>query len=227
MKPMKYLLSLIILILVGCTICGTGEEGDSPCFPWSRKKGYTRCDDGTVYKRLTYDIQDVAFRFKKERRLKLEDSNFWYNGELQKIRLDFSTMELLDLCEARFLLVDLVEDLIKTLKKDEVLMAGLYHPKTIDPDIIEIYIDFKCYFGRYIDFEYIGWISMEEGCVNYYAFDMRTDRLDWWQRRSEPYIESRTVVMATREAEEAWNKAHQEKPGPLEEERFRFEPNTP
>lgn len=212
------LLTLLVTLLVGC---GRNTSTEDTGFPWFRKKGVTRCNNGVIYERLVYHTQHLALKYKKERRLKLEDSNYWYEESLNKVRLDFSSMALVDFCDARFLLVDLVEDLIAAMEADNELMTQL-EQRYISPNIFEVYIDFKSYMGK-VDMDYVGWISLEKGCANYYAFDMRTNQLDWWHRRSETYVESRAVVNATRQAEKDWEEAHKPEEEALKEERFRYD----
>lgn len=214
-------LSILILFVALLTGCGQSVSFKDCKFPWLREKEYTRCDDGVVFERFMYHVQHLAIKYREVSNLNLEDSNIWYGDSIEKIRLDFSSMALVEFCDARALLVDLVDDLLKNMEEDQLLMNRL-DLATLDPNIFEVYIDFKSWFGKKVDLRYVGWVSLENGCANYYAFDMRTHDLDWWHRRSETFVESRAIVYAMRQAEADWKEANKADPELLEEDRFRL-----
>lgn len=181
--------------------------------------------DRYVYDRIICHVADMAVKFNHERRMKLENSTLQYDGEIQSMRLDFSTMALLELQEARELLVDITEDFLSRINSDSTITASLAHGY-LSPEALEIQIDFRCWMGKLVDFDYAGWVTLKYGWAHYYAFDMRTNKLDWWQLRNETYYETRKIVECTRAAEAAWKKKEEEIYGPraLEGERFLYTP---
>lgn len=218
---MKRIISLatLLVLLIGCASDVVLDE--EPIFPWLRARGVTKCDNGIIFQRLITNVQAVALKYEKERRLKLLDSHIYYDERLSKIRLDFSSMALLQFYEARYLLVDLVDDLIASFEADNVLMGELGEDR-INPNVMEVYIDFKPYIAKFVLFDYVGWVTLVDGMASYWAFDMRTERLDYLHYRVESYPESRAIARAMREAQTNWDKAHEPEPGILEKERFRY-----
>lgn len=218
------LLSLVTLFLAGC--CGMFPPDVEECLPWSRtppRQDIRTCADGQIYNQIMHQVARTQTKFAHERRLKLENSLVYYDGCVTKIRLDFSTMALLELCEARELLVDIVEDFLKRINSDSIITSRLCD-RYLTPDHLQIEIDFKSWMGKLMDLDYIGWVSLKGGCASYYAFDMRTNQLDWWHRRSESYPESRAVVINMREAEKEWQEQQKIAPSALDDERYIFSP---
>lgn len=216
------LLPLVTFLLAGC--CGMIPCDVQECFPWNRGKqtdDVRTCSDGQIYDQIMYQVARTQTKFAHEKRLKLENSLVFYDGCVTKIRLDFSTMALLELCEARELLVDIVEDFLKRVNSDSILTSRLCQ-RYLSPDHLQIEIDFKSWMGRLMDMDYIGWVSLKNGCAGYYAFDMMSQNLDWWHRRNETYAESRAVVMNMREAEKEWKEAQDKNPSAFDDERYIF-----
>jgi hypothetical protein len=179
--------------------------------------------DRYVYDRIMMHVAEMAVKFSHERRMKLENSTLQFDGCIQTMRLDFSTMALLEFQQGREILVDITEDFLNRINSDSTIAPLLCHD-VLTPADLEIQIDFKCWMGRLVDFDYVGWITLKNGWAHYYAFDMRTDRLDWWQLRNETYYQSYKVVEYTRQAEAEWKQQEIEKLGPsaFAEDRFLY-----
>lgn len=229
----RYLLLILSLacLFSGCNYCLSNMLPRDVCetLPWN-SRGYPpsylvdyELNDRFVYDRILCHVADMAVKFSHERRMKLENSTLQYDGGIQSMRLDFSTMALLELEEGRELLVDITEDFLNRINSDGAITA-LLPTGVLSSDDLEVQINFRCWLGKLVDFDYAGWITLKNGWAHYYAFDMRTNRLDWWQLRNETYYESYKIVQCTREAEAAWDKMELEKLGPsaLEEDRFMY-----
>lgn len=200
--------------------------------PWNSRGNYpesyfieNEMYDRYVYDRIMLHVAQMAVKFNHERRMKLENSTLQFDGCIQTMRLDFSTMALLELQEGREILVDITQDFLKRINSDSTIAKALCNGFLSAHDI-EVQIDFRCWMGKLVDFNYVGWITLKRGWAHYYAFDMRTDTLDWWQLRNETYYESLKIVEYTRQAENEWLKYEEEKkgPSPFKEDRFIFKP---
>lgn len=195
---MRYLLSLLtsLVLLLGTSGCclkwcyyGSGE--------WVQKI------DGSE---VTYAIQHYLPYLRHVHRLRLEDSGVYYHDTIHTVRMEFISMDVWELCDARELLVDVVEGLLLELNRNPILAPQfLEYPLTADS--LEIYIRFESFEGDYVDPYYVGWMSLEHGLVMFYAANIREDGENCWDWRSEPYYKSREFVLYGREAENLFKMA--------------------
>lgn len=146
--------------------------------------------------------------------LRLETSGIYTadNGS-KKIRLVYISQDILDLCEARSLLVDVIEGMA-----DYVKLSGV--PLSVND--IDLRINFESFFGLYVDPLYNGYILLQDGVVGYYAFKdkVKDNTENFWYERIEPYFKSYQFVTVTRKAEESYRNAHPLHPPSTLEERF-------
>lgn len=153
-------------------------------------------------------IQEMAAELKHARHLHLEQANTYYNEEgIHTVQLNFISQDILEMCEARMLIVDLVGTLLSKYNEDPLLFpelagGGLYAHN------LEIYIDFESYYIKYVDPFYVKWICMEDGGISFYTAD--ADDLDKnnWHVKRESFYTSRDIVFYQRRGEEAYNTAH-------------------
>ncbi len=128
-----------------------------------------------------------------------EDSN-----TINRIRLIYHSMKLYEMCEARALLVDLVEGFIQKVNDDPVVSAQLTNgPFTADD--LEVDILLESYYGKFVNAAFVGWIYLEQGMAYYYAFDIYDNRIDTYHSRVEPYYKSLTFVNIDKEIKEKMN----------------------
>lgn len=167
-------------------------------------------------------VLDYANDLKHDKHLNLEDSTVYYGNYgnyIEKIRLKFVTQNILEMCEARELLVDVAEGYLDRLNEDPVL-GPLIASYPILAENLEIYICFESYLVRYVDKRYIAWVVLEEGLAYYYAgtitneFDIWDRDSENWHQRVEPYSKSVQIVAINREAEKMYQERHP-KPGSL------------
>lgn len=155
---------------------------------------------------------DVVLRYstalKYEKNLNLEDSFVCYeNGKAKSVRMDFISQDVISLCEARFLLVDLVEGFLKEINRtrDAVGESVKGH---FSPDDLEIYIHYECDYVGYVDTAYIGWIRLKDGISVFYAGDIDSYTQDFWHSRQEPYSKSLEIATVMRDSEAAYKATH-------------------
>lgn len=157
---------------------------------------------------------------KKYKHLILEDSQAFFEGKkLKRIQLEFSTQNVMELKEARDLLVDTVDELLARLN-DEVLITEAAGGE-LDPCNLDVYINFESYYGLFVDPTYIGFMSLRDGIVSFYAFDWKECYRDCWKRRLEYYWQSRNIVMFEKEAKWIEEQSNAGKSA-LENERYRI-----
>lgn len=171
---------------------------------------------------LSRIIWDFTTELKYDKRLHLEESRICVGPEKSTIYLEFISQSLLEMCDARQLLVYVVEGLLERIN------AGYpsYHlsPFPITADQLDISIIFECFYGIYDDPFYIGWITLQEGMAYYYAFNVENRKLDFWHTRNEAYFQSRLFAQEQKEAEDKYKAAHPVKPpSKLQKERFQPE----
>ncbi len=179
-----------------------------------------RCVPASVQEQMTRHATATATKFHFEERLFFEDSKYYCNpGQIYAARFDFSSMALLELKEARELLVDVVEDYLARVNSDPLIQPYLING-ALSGDDMQVYVNFKSFWGLYLDFKYVGWITLERGCSNFYAFNMRSTKTEFVNWRSEAYINSEEIVRISREEEAAYLESIAEEDF-LSEERYR------
>lgn len=145
-------------------------------------------------------VQHFMPYLRHEKRLRLEDSRVFYNETINTVRMEFTSQDVLEVREARFLLVDVVEGLLAALNQNPTLGSQfITYPLT--PDQLEIYINFESFHGIYVDPYYVGYIMLEDGQATYWAFDTKENGRNYWDFRTEAYEKSREFTVYEREAE--------------------------
>lgn len=151
---------------------------------------------------MTWIVEKVMVKYKyaEGRRLKLEHSAVCYDTAITGLRVEISSQEILTMCKARDLLVELVEDFLREINSDPIISNELTsYPFT--PNRLQVSINFESFFGIYVDPFYIGCIEMRNGMVRYSAFDMKDERWHSWHSKVEPYTKSRELSTLAHAAE--------------------------
>ncbi len=146
----------------------------------------------------------LSEKMKWEKGLTLEDSVVYYDHYVNRIRLDFSTMDNVYLWGAREMLVDLVEELLARLNTTPSITAQLRAPPLTANDL-EVYITHKSFYNKYIDMQRVGLATLRNGIAYYVASDGLDCDTPCWHRRSEYYYQSREFVMYKRIGERAYS----------------------
>jgi hypothetical protein len=193
--PMRYVLILIILTIAPAAFFSCGEAiaplESVGVGPWTKKIDSPE---------IVHTIQHYLAYLRHEKHLRLEDSGVYYNDYVNTVRMEFISQDVLEVREARFLLVDVVEGLLAELNKNPVL-APEFITYPLQPQQLEIYINFESFHGMYVDPYYVGFVKLEEGNAHYYAFNTKYNGLDTWNYRIEPYSKSLEFTVFEREAE--------------------------
>lgn len=193
---MKSFISFLILSMTAlfCTSCYMGKQD-----PGLEEEGYwAQMIDSPE---IVHTIQHYLAYLRHEKHLRLEDSRIFYNETINTVRMEFTSQDVLEVREARFLLVDVVEGLLAELNKNPVL-APEFVTYPLTPDQLEIYIDFESFHGIHVDPYYVGYIMLEAGMAHFWAFDTKENGLNHWDYRIEPYEKSREFTVYEREAED-------------------------
>jgi len=156
---------------------------------------------------LTAIIQNYTTELKYNKRLHLEHANTFYDDGINTIQLQFITQDIIEMCEARELIVDLAEGFLAELNQNPIL-GPEFVTYPLRPSNLEVYITFECWYGKFCDPHYIGWIGLEDAQVTYYEFDLGDHIKDCWHSRHESYATSREIVVYQREAEKRYNEEH-------------------
>jgi hypothetical protein len=188
---MKPLLTLCFLLLT-LTSC----EGPMLWYP---APPIVRDYDSDAFTNVT---EHQAAIWRHRHRWYLEDSWVYYDayGIVNCIKLQYRTQNLLELQEARALLVDLVEEYLELLDVNPDT-ASKVEPG-FSADNLLVYVDLQSYWGLYGDPQLVGWMVLEDGMVYYYDFDVKNNDVDYWYSRIESYNKSKEIVRLERLAEE-------------------------
>lgn len=179
-------------------------------------------------------VLPYAIELQHDKKLQLEDSVVYYGGHgtyIEKMRLTFTSQSILELKEARDLLVDVVDGLLAALNDNEELgpLISGFPPSADD---LEVCIKFESYLGLYVDKMYVHWMLLQDGRSYFYAFDLTNEFRLWdrdcecWHERVEPFYKSRQIVTIEREAEKAYKEKHKEPVSIFSEERYKPEMKT-
>lgn len=174
--------------------------------------GFFWCTEPDLVKRI--DASDISrvilvysekLRFEKD--LVLENSHVYYDHYVNRIRLDFYTMENVYVWGAREMLVDLVEGLLGRLNMHSSITSQFINPP-ITPENLEIYINHKSFYNHYIDQRRVGLAQLRDGIATYFAADALDCDTDCWHRLQEYYWQSREFVQSKRFGEAAYSPLH-------------------
>lgn len=136
---------------------------------------------------LEYAVISYGNEMERDAQLFLLDARacFDVNGFLT-IVMHFRTQRLVDLCEGRDLIVQLVEGFLGRINTDETIICSL-NPFPITADRLRINIEFQSFYARFIDPLYMGRIALERGTVYYFSHDSLDRDTMYWKQRIEPY----------------------------------------
>lgn len=182
---------------------------------------------------LTHVVQQYVAYLRHVKRLRLEDCKVYYIDSINTIHMEFLSQDLLEMGEARMLMVDLVEGLLAEFNQNPILGPQfITYPLT--PRQLEIYVDFESYDGLFDDPYYVGWMKLEKETASYYAFNQKYTGynygslmyggLNYWNYRTEPYAKSREIVIHEREGENLFKQVfdiEQNTPDRLSKEQYR------
>lgn len=159
---------------------------------------------------VSQTVITFSTELKHERRLILQDSKVYYKDGIEKIKLCYITQDILEMCEARCLLVDVVEGMLERLNNDPIVASqSTFSP--LSADQMEVSIICETFWGEYGDSRYINWILLQDGWAHYYDHDLQNHYLDVFFVRNEPYQRSLEFTTFERAAEAAYKEIHGKK----------------
>lgn len=189
---------VILLILVSLAGCGPKTPIRDDWMEWERSWSTWEGVDAPEISRL---VAIFSAKMKHEERLDLENSfAIIEDGFIQKMYLEYSTQRLLTLSETRLLMVTIVDGFLDLLNRHTELSFQLSHFPFTSADL-DVTLNFESYFGLYVDPLYMGRVYLRNGCVYYYAFDIKNINADWWHQKTEPYLKSREFALFKQMAE--------------------------
>ena len=195
---MQYLLALLMFCLTGCCF----QSCDDDCC-WQAPIG------GVVHtEEITNIIQDYQLELETRYRLHLLDANVYYDPYIDTIALKFVSEDIIEMSDARKLIVDVVEGLLAKLNQN-IIVGPQFKEYPFSSGDLEIYITFDSFYGRFVDPYYMMWICLEDDIVHYYLFDTKNQDKNTWHYRREAYYKSREIVVYQRDAEQQKDEALQ------------------
>lgn len=152
-------------------------------------------------------IIPYATELSHTKRLRFEDAKIYYTDKVDSIRIIFSTQNILELCPARELMVDVVEGFLERLNSMPNVEDNFGH-YPITADDLELYFSYESYFIEYVDPTYMAWMSLRDGVVRFYDGLLKDFHKDFWNSRVETYEKSYEFVTIQRAAEAEYLKEH-------------------
>lgn len=198
----KFLL-LFLLVLVSCSRCGdnTSDYGyGGRGFYIDELTGEEYVDEYIDAPEVVYAVQKVLAYLRHVKHLRLENSQVCYNPALHLISLEFTSQDIKEVDDARFLIVDLTEAVLAEFNTNPRL-ASTFVQYPLTPLQLEVYIDFESYEGLYVDPFWVGYVTLLEGEVKYYAFDIKMKGRNVWNLRTESFDTALSVAVFQRESE--------------------------
>lgn len=201
---MYKLLKLFSIPILCClTACATGPWFDTDSEGWPIPPGIEDINSAE----MTKVIQDLSVEFKHGRHLELQHAKTFFNSGIHTVQLEFVSQDIVEICEARAIIVDLTESFLAKLNQDP-LLGTEFSNYPFRSSNLEIYITFESYFGRYVDPYYIHWVGLEDDEVTFYTFDVDDKTKMCWHKRIEAYETVREIVLYQREAEKLYRETH-------------------
>lgn len=224
---MLAIVSLALTLLTGCSSCWNPFDSScDSCVPFDQscnscdRSGNNEVPEAPYVElpaptlsihaeEITAIIQEYSVELKNRKRLHLEHANTYYNEEgVQTIQLRYSSQDIIELCEARKLIIDVTEGMLDQLNSNPLLIPEFAN-QAFYPFNMEIYINFESYFIKYVDPFYIRWITMEDGQILFYTADVNDNDKSAWHYRKESYNTSRNIVLYQRLAEDNYKAMHE------------------
>ncbi|MCB1118951.1 MAG: hypothetical protein KDK65_03230 [Chlamydiia bacterium] len=199
------------------SLFGGGPEARCP-----EREKYTVIDARTYPATRALMLQAAVMG--RKHHLFLENSFVYHdeNGIIDGFFIDFSSMELVELCEARHILVDVVNEILHRVNSDPALTNKLRNPPLTYEDL-EIWITHKSFYGIRLMQYLIHEIVLQNGRAFYVTSESNNRELPFAKCRSEPYHKTAEIVRVDDEVEEEMAKLPQE-PEKSYLKRIQFEP---
>ncbi|HEV8052142.1 MAG TPA: hypothetical protein VGP47_06590 [Parachlamydiaceae bacterium] len=158
---------------------------------------------------ITAIVQEYSVELKNRKHLHLEHANTFYNDAgIHTVQMQFISQDIIELCEARKLIIDVSEGMLEQLNSNPLLIPEFAN-QGFYPFNLEIYINFESYYIKYVDPFYIKWIVMEDAQILYYTGDVNDNDKNGWHYRKESYNTSRNIVLYQRLAEDRYKAMHE------------------
>lgn len=143
-------------------------------------------------------------------RLRFEDSKVYYDDFVERFRVIWSTQQIVEVCEARDMLVNVVEGLLERMNANPQIIGSFDH-YPITADDLEIYFFYESYYIEYVDPTYMAFVSLHDGTVRYINGLIKNPRIDFWDIRTETYDEAYRFATLAKASEQAYQEAHEPK----------------
>jgi len=149
-------------------------------------------------------IVEYSTELEHTRHLTLKDSYVEYeNHMLKNIRIEYQSQDVLEMREARAVIVDVVENFLVQLNGIPDLQEEI--GRTLTANDLQIFIDYNSYHTRYVNPDYVAFVYMYNGFTSIYAGTVRNHLSNNWHVRHESYQESLAVDTFYREGYDIYN----------------------
>ena len=177
--------------------------------------------DAAGMKEMTQLVINYSVELEHTLQMELENSRVFFDEKIQKLRLDFSSQNIVDLCKARAQLVDITDGYLNRINSDAIVKRNLAH-YPFAPEDIEIHITYGSDFVTHVDPTYTSAAILENGIAYFYNGELEEPQSDIWKQRIEPYEKTQQFVRFRREARRPILEAieQQRRETLLKEERF-------
>lgn len=173
------------------------------CTP-KKPERITRCPYNADSELLTEQIINFSRELRDSHSLFLYDSRVIIdNGVFKKIHIDYTSQRSIELCEAREVLVDIVEGLMDRIR-NHVELRSAFGNRPVTPQDFDIQVTYQSYHNKYVDPTYMAYILLQDSWSFFYSSELNMAFTDVWMQKVEPYYKTKQFVRFSREAEESY-----------------------
>jgi len=208
---MRRLLAILVLVSLIFTLssCRRFNRCGDFCYPTFVPDGPWRkelpggpwdedCQGIIDNEEVTRIVLTYARELKDKHKLKLHDSRVYYKDTMYKLRLDFTSMQITELCPVRHLLYDIVEGYLSRINRNGILRGEVSNLPFTEMNL-EIHIAFESFYVRFVDLMDIQWVTLEDGTSYFYNAEVGDRNTDYWHKHIEPYYKTRQIVEIEKE----------------------------
>ncbi len=188
----RYILLLLLsMALVGC--CGFRSTFCQYPYKAYFKKPTEEQADLINRAALVDIIYGWGAQLRYDRGILLCSSCAVFDTKIKKIRMEFNSQDLLELIEARKLLVYIVEGLLRRVN-NYIGIEGVMSIRPFSFEQIEIVINFESFHGLFVDNQYNGRTTLLAGIASYADFSAYNSQVPIFGCKKEPYLLSKQLV---------------------------------
>lgn len=162
-----------------------------------------RCEENPYSEQISEAIISYSEELADTHELFLYNSRVVFEGDVRTIRVDYTSQGSVELCEAREILVDIVEGLLERFNANPLAQSA-FNDDAATSDDIEIHVTFQSYFNKFVDPTYTAYIILQKGTSFFYSSELDFPFTEIWMQKVEPYHKTKQLVDIKRRADSSY-----------------------